>query len=263
MATSFSPPRKMPQYYLLPVAFHTPIGSAKQLPLQRFLDHVLPPLCHGTDPAQVVQLLRTSPRRFTSARPITQKGRWRGFTVNPADSTHLEEDAFRWLTAAVDAIIRASNSIEAGNAAEPRLQFHYNEECVTTSTARSSRTLPDSFMSMGDTSTWSTIGVCGEYKKSADHPDIEDVSILCVPSLSATLNRHHRTMQKLPKAWRDACEKTQDAGLCTASQLRTSTCGCGTAIAPSYSCPSRSILSWCVPQMLQLRHVSHLPASGA
>lgn len=67
-------------------AIHTPIGPAHEVPVEYFLRHVLPPLHHELDASQILRTLQST-RNGASNRPITRRDRWRGFPVDPAQST--------------------------------------------------------------------------------------------------------------------------------------------------------------------------------
>lgn len=175
----------------------TPIGWSKQVPIRLFLDHVLPPLRHSLDVTQIAEQLCGPPGTTSRNTPITSRGRWRGFAQDPARSERSEQSAFCWLKSAFSAITKASSS--AVGAIEPVLHFHNNTNCVMRSTARTASTLPDSYFSLDESRlpTPSTIGVCGEHKKSDCDSDIRDVSVILIWPQSSRLNEEPQNNAKV------------------------------------------------------------------
>lgn len=145
---------------------------AREVPLQRFFDDLLPKLRHGLDPERVLDTIKTSK---TSSSCLTKRGRWRGFAKDPARCDYPVHQTFSHLEGVVKAVVRASSSSSGDT--NPALTFESNATPITASQERTTGTLPDAFFLTGDSEpTLKTIAVCGEYQKE-DSPDcVEDVS---------------------------------------------------------------------------------------
>ena len=169
------PPFTAPSLYSSHHGLMTPAGLATQVPLESFFDHVLPPLQRGLNVSEIVTNMRTVTEKTKCCMPITQRGRRRGFPVDPAMSTRSEETSFLNLKRAVSDAIK--NAVRTGCTLTPGLEFHGNARCVMHSAARTTTSLPDSYFLRHGAHTWSNIGVFGEYKKAGTEADISDVSI--------------------------------------------------------------------------------------
>lgn len=83
----------------------TPFGPCQELLLEHFLDHVLPPLQHGLDPARIVATMKSSGKPPFN-KIITSNNRWRGFARDPAHCEQSTYDTFKHLEAVVKAIVK-------------------------------------------------------------------------------------------------------------------------------------------------------------
>ena len=88
----------------------TPAGKAVQVPIDHFLNHMLPPLRHGSNPSKVLQKLLRTGTKTSAHKPITLRNRWKGFAVDPAAADRTEAKSFAFLENAVQAIHKASGS---------------------------------------------------------------------------------------------------------------------------------------------------------
>ncbi|KAJ3559365.1 hypothetical protein NM688_g393 [Phlebia brevispora] len=167
-ATTFSCSTMQSQKRLRPV--NTPIGRAIRVPVEAFLDQILPPLRYNLNPADVLQRLREGTGRPLSHRAITCQDRWRGFSSDPAMSSRSVGSSFRRLKDVIEEIGKATRLDNKG--IEPSLRFFNNEEGVPTLQDRASDTLPDAFLLCGTRRSWPSLAVCGEYKKTDSIPDV-------------------------------------------------------------------------------------------
>lgn len=106
----------------------TPAGTAVRVPLNFFLNHVLPPLQHSFSISKALQTLLTTGKRSSAHKPITLKKRWKGFAKDPAEADRPGDRSFVYVENAVQAIIKAAGSKETEvtfkNNPEPIMENH-------------------------------------------------------------------------------------------------------------------------------------------
>lgn len=153
-------------------AIKTPFGSSSELPLQAFLDGVLPPLRHGLNPEKVLKSLQSGEK---SSRIITKQGRWRGFANDPKHSDHSILRTFKPLESVVKSIVKACSQVITVD--EPTLRFESNHTLVDRSRYNLEETpFPHASFLEGPELAWDKIAVCGEYQKERGSEAIQDVS---------------------------------------------------------------------------------------
>ena len=140
--------------------------TPKYVTVQYFLDHVLPSLPPHIEVPEIFHKLQDA------GTAITMSGRWRGFADDPADSARGMKKSFKYVVEMVNAIARAA----AGQPTETVFSFHNNTHCVMNFDSRNTDTLPDAWVSSGESPSWDRIAVCGEYKKFDDPEDVLEVS---------------------------------------------------------------------------------------
>ncbi len=165
----------------------TPLGECIQLPVDYFLEHVLPPLHPQMDPRKMVDILKT--RGNKSRRAITTHGRWRGFARNPAESLRDESHVFKYLADVVQAIAKVAGVDDA----DPTVRFQNNPHGGSDYDLRDDNSLPDAYLhlhnTLNDTVNWMDIAVPGEYRKVSSHVDLQCVSFrINLLSLQPDLN---------------------------------------------------------------------------
>lgn len=143
-----------------PQFLQTPQGLALQLPLDAFLTNVLPPLRHDLHPKKVVATLAATNTKAASHRPISSRGRWRGFAKDPAKMKGPAKNVFQALENILQSIIEATGLEDAP------APFRCNPR---------EDSMPASFLYCGRGRLWSEILALGELKKTATARDIYDV----------------------------------------------------------------------------------------
>lgn len=151
----------------------TPFGPSSELPLQAFLDGVLPPLRHSLNPEKVLKSLQSGEK---SSRIITEQGRWRGFANDPKHSDHSILRTFKPLESVVKSIVEACSQVITVD--KPTLCFESNSTSVAKSRYHLGETFPHAFFLEGPELSWHKIAVCGEYRKKEDSESVQDVSIV-------------------------------------------------------------------------------------
>lgn len=149
----------------------TPFGPSNVIPLQVFLDSVLPPLRLGFDVRQVLESLKNSQKSYQGT---TGRKRRRGFTEDPSASDASIFATFKHLDAVVKSIVKACHQLYTAD--EPTLRFESNSTLVPRNRCSSEETFPHASFSEGPEFTWDKIAVCGEYQKERDSASIQDVS---------------------------------------------------------------------------------------
>ncbi|KAJ3529563.1 hypothetical protein NM688_g7837 [Phlebia brevispora] len=152
----------------------TRLGPATQVPIQFFLDHVLPPLDAEIDTDAVLAKLR----RYGKGphRAITKAGRWCGFSVDPAKikGPHSGSAFANW-PRVVDAIARCG--APTGKCMKPSLRLVNNPSPGRDAEDCSVRAAPDAYMVAPDVLAgktevpWTSIAVIGEYETYASDKD--------------------------------------------------------------------------------------------
>lgn len=161
-----NPNRRRPSYVI-----ETPCGPSGVIPLQVFLDSVLPPLRPGFDPRQVLESLKNSQKSY---KAITRRNRWRGFTKDPKESNASVYDTFKHLEGVVKSIANACNQVNTSD--KPALRFESNATLVARNRYSSEETFPHASFLEGRELSWDKIAVCGEYRKEEDSESVQDVS---------------------------------------------------------------------------------------
>lgn len=148
----------------------TSMGSSLKVPVQFFLDRILPPLRPGLDPAAIIHHLKTTGPKFR--RAITAANRWRGCPSVPSELNRPQHKTFDFFRDAVHAIMKA------GNVAAPGLNrlfnFFHNPNRVHRWNLRRTDTLPDAYFSPTVPRNHLDIGVVGEYKTEDSEDDKDD-----------------------------------------------------------------------------------------
>ncbi|KAF7799147.1 hypothetical protein EIP86_010378 [Pleurotus ostreatoroseus] len=149
----------------------TPYGPSRELTTRYFFDHILPPLRHGLDPAQVVTTLKSS-RQSVFAGIITKQDRWRGFPKDPAQCGNTLYHAFKHLEGVVKAV-RASVKASGIDciAKDTDLSFKSNPDAELD---RQEDSFPDACFWRESEHTWKNIAACGEYQKGDSSEDIDE-----------------------------------------------------------------------------------------
>ncbi len=164
----------------------TSLGPCQELGLEHFLNHVLPPLQHGIDPARIVVAMKTSGRASFN-KTITKNGRWRGFARDPAYCERSTYDTFKHLEAVVKAIVKVAST--GSGDIKPGFYFWSNPDSATTCWSRSVDRLPDATFQQNREHGWKSVAVCGEYQ--AENGISDDVN-----HVSATIMHYpYRTNQ--------------------------------------------------------------------
>lgn len=150
----------------------TPIGQAHEVPMQYFLQHVLPPLHHDLDASQILRTLKST-RNGTYSRLITLRDRWRGFPVDPAQSKDSTTRVLQHLLDITKGIVGATGLEKQG--VEPTLRFLENTSTMDPALG----TRPDVSLVHGSDSSWRSIAACGAYTKNDSVSDIREVDRFC------------------------------------------------------------------------------------
>lgn len=146
----------------------TPFGHATQLPVIIFLQNVLPPLPDGISPSKTLGHLVSPTGKSPTHRPITQKGRWRGFPADPAETGTTQRKVFRNIQNVFSSILQAS-----GSSAVP-VSFIHNSPPSQIKVKRHSKSFPDLCLACGD-NTWASMLTFGELTKTSTQQDIREV----------------------------------------------------------------------------------------
>lgn len=166
-------------------AIKTPYELALRVPLAHFRDHILPPLRHELDSAQILHTLRNSGEE--SSRLITAQNRWRGFAQDPAHCACSEKESFTSLRHIIEAITEVASADD--KSIMPTVCFQNNVKCVTDCLSRDENTFPDACAARIDSPepSWTSIALCCEYKKGESFDDVSEVSLIL--PLKVLLNR--------------------------------------------------------------------------
>lgn len=168
----------------------TPAGEAIQVTTREFLDTILPPLPGKLDANLVLRRWKRCYKNSSSQKPITLKGRWRGFPQDPAASPRSTKTSFKYFVDVVNAIRMASTTEMAG--VSRRLQNNPHPVEMTSCDTRDYNSLPDAFLvSSTEKGTqnvdWWDVEVVGEYNKTEDEGEIIEASYRVPSSLYAPL----------------------------------------------------------------------------
>ncbi|KAF7794453.1 hypothetical protein EIP86_005587 [Pleurotus ostreatoroseus] len=144
----------------------TPTGDATKVTLPFFLNHILPPLPTGLVPTEIVDMLAASPGN-SSRKPITAKGRWRGFAQDPADLWQHGNESFRHLKGVVHSILKVSGHSSS-------IKFHQTRTGLSSRRGRRDEYLPDALLLDGHELGWNSIAAFGELRKGSTSEDIEE-----------------------------------------------------------------------------------------
>ncbi len=147
-----------------PKQLSTTLGFAMVVPVQYFLEHVLPPLHPRIDLERTLSKLKRGTR---SHRPITKAGRWWGFSDDPESTKHSRKTSFLNFPRMVNAI--AECGAPAG--VQSSLEILFNPHQGITSVDRDEQSLPDAYLVTRGTQKsevgWGDISVAGEYDKGS------------------------------------------------------------------------------------------------
>ncbi|KAJ3557297.1 hypothetical protein NM688_g1545 [Phlebia brevispora] len=164
----------------------TPRGTPYEVPLESFIKSVLPPLPSGLVVDEVIRKLEKTGKKSSSQKPITRKGRWRGFPVDPESTRVPEETCLRNLEPVFRSILKAA-ATKTGRRSS--LRFQNNPVCVTWSLDRTWDTFPDAFWSRESGCSWYDIAVSGEYKKKETNSEEHDNAIKVTMSMLNCMRR--------------------------------------------------------------------------
>ncbi|KAJ3531368.1 hypothetical protein NM688_g7587 [Phlebia brevispora] len=147
------------------------MGPITQIPLEYFVEHVLPPLHPDINVDAVFQKLKRAGKG--TRRPITKSGRWWGFGQDPMNTRYSVSRSYVHFPKIIDAIVQYG----APHGFVPCLDFMHNPRPFPTHKTRDDSVFPDAFMLPSGTSKtdvkWADIGVVGEYDKNepSDSPN--------------------------------------------------------------------------------------------
>ncbi|KAJ3557299.1 hypothetical protein NM688_g1547 [Phlebia brevispora] len=164
----------------------TPRGTPYEVPLESFIKSVLPPLPSGLVVDEVIRKLEKAGKKSSSQKPITRKGRWRGFPVDPEATRVPEETCLRNLESVFRSILKAA-ATKTGR--RPSLRFQNNPACVTWSLDRTWDTFPDAFWSRESGCSWYDLAVSGEYKKKETNGEEHDNAMKVTMSMLNCMRR--------------------------------------------------------------------------
>lgn len=137
--------------------------------LDRFRQY-LPPLPEGKTSEAVLKKLRTAAKNL-----ITRQSRWRGFLVDPAESTKEKDDTLERIEHVYEGILRA------GGMHTPKLKFTINDadDAAPPEPANKDR-LPNVYLasSSDEKSPWCSVAVCGAYRKTHSEQNEAEVSVV-------------------------------------------------------------------------------------
>lgn len=155
----------------------TPIGKAKRVPLQCFVDQVLPPLPSDSDPDALIE-----EGAFRYA--VTKQGKMRGHTNQPPSGIHKKNvnKAYAQLLVGIRSIAR---TVHTQNALP--LLFLNNKEGQADLSLRKHDTLPDAYFVL-ETSPkaaveWANIAAFGEYQREENTDSVEEVKVPSIQPL--------------------------------------------------------------------------------
>lgn len=162
----------------------TPLGVATLIPVNIFLERVLPPLSKGVSVDATAAKLKRMGKKASSQRPITLEGRWRGFRQDPAAMKCQPCSAFRHFPEAVSAIMRASCT----DVTQPHqmVTFRNNPAYIGDPREREAGGLPNAYLLLGLDATWANLIASGEYRKTDRAGDRQYVSFVRVHLFSAS-----------------------------------------------------------------------------
>ena len=153
----------------------TPEGPALEIPVRAFLHKVLPTL---PPEVELDKLIENKLRGGTRSAPITTHGRLWGYAKKNPSGLHRSDvrKAYAHLETGAQAFIRAVEGRES------TLVFRNNPKPIPYRSGRELLNLPDAYMLRASTSVesveWEDIAVIGEYKRSCDERDVEEVCCL-------------------------------------------------------------------------------------
>ena len=154
-------------------SFETAAGTAQQVPLEYFMQHVLPPLRSDIDPQKVVSKMRRTKNK--AKRSITRAGRWRGFAEDPADIARCDEAFFLHFTKLLEAIVQCS----APRDAQTSLSLVYRRD-GDLDRDHDRYFLPSAYMTRSRgphyNGAWGDMSVLSWYSTGDDQSDCETVS---------------------------------------------------------------------------------------
>ena len=150
----------------------TPFGLSAALPLQMFLENILPPLQDGLNPRNVLEALRKGQK---SHNLITEQNRWKGFETDPKHSGLSDYHTFMHLEAVVASVVDLSRHVV--NDVDLPLRLESNPTPVAKYRYSSNTTFPDASFLKGSELGWEKIAVCGEYETDEVPEYVDDVSV--------------------------------------------------------------------------------------
>lgn len=175
----------------------TPLGHATQLPIECFLQHVLPPLPHDVHPTKILDYLLHAENFSAAQRPITQKGRWRGFPTDPAQMKTTQRQVFRRIENVVSAVLHAS-----GSSVTPKtISFLHNSPPRQTKITWTEDFLPELCLFRGETASWSSMVTFGDLRKTATEKDAQEVNLDYFILGDLQLTMRFRIAQKSRGVW--------------------------------------------------------------
>ncbi|KAJ3559366.1 hypothetical protein NM688_g392 [Phlebia brevispora] len=165
----------------------TPQGTPHEVPIELFVKSILPPLHSGLVVDEVVRKLEKSGKKSSPQKPVTLKGRWRGFAVDPESARESEKTSFRNLEPVFRSILKAAVT-KVRDCSSP-LCFRNNSACIPRSWNRCSDTFPDAYWLREAHCSWSNIAVSGEYKKGNTNSDEHDNAVKVTTSMFRCMRR--------------------------------------------------------------------------
>ncbi|KAJ3557295.1 hypothetical protein NM688_g1549 [Phlebia brevispora] len=180
----------------------TPIGNAYKVPIQFFLDHILPPLHAELNLERLI-----SNGAFSNA--VTMRGQMWGYTKKSPSGIHSKDvkKAFASLQRGIRAVAKAVQHI-----GDPELLFCNNKGGQSTFERRTDESLPDAFFLARDASErsvqWSDIAAFGEYQRGSSPRCVQQVRVhltseICHCRLPRTKNLNKVTQSMLTCMQRD------------------------------------------------------------
>lgn len=171
------------------ISLQTPAGKAVQVTASHFLNTILPPLPEKLDVNQILKRWKRCYKKSSSQKPITLRGRWRGFPQDPAASRSSRKTSFKHLLDVFNAIRNASTVEPA--AASRRLQNNPHPVEMSSCDTRDYNSLPDAFFlscaKEPQQADWWDVEIVGEYNKTNDEVEIQEVSHRVPPSYTFLL----------------------------------------------------------------------------
>lgn len=142
----------------------TELGYAHQVPVQYFLDQILPPLRPEINLDRVLRRLKYS--RARGRRAITKGGRWWGFSSNPSTSTKCPGETYKRFVGVVNSIARAGSS----HAISPEFTL-LHKKAYENAEEVPGQDLPDAYVVPTGVDknrlSWADVAVVGEYQKQS------------------------------------------------------------------------------------------------